>query len=49
MRGASVPRHSRRKSLWASFSCSMCVQAAVVWLGVSYLHFLAMLPPDSVL
>lgn len=36
------------KSIWASFSSSMFVQAAVVWLGVSYLHFLAMLPPDSI-
>ncbi len=38
-----------QKGLWAPFSFSMCVQAVVVGLGVSYLHFIALLPPDSVL
>jgi len=38
-----------QKGLWAPFSFSMCMQAVVVGLGVSYLHFVALLPPDSVL
>ena len=38
-----------QKALWAPFSFSVCVQTVVVGLAVSYLHFLAMLPPDSVL
>ena len=38
-----------QKGLWAPFSFSMCMQAVVVGLGVSYLHFIALLPPDSVL
>ena len=37
-----------QKSLWAPFSFSACVQTAVVWIGVSYLHFLSTLPPDSI-
>ncbi len=37
------------KALWAPFSVSRCVQTVVVGLAVSYLHFLATLPPDSVL
>ena len=37
------------KGLWAPFSVSVCMQTAVVGLAVSYLHFLAMLPPDSTL
>jgi hypothetical protein len=35
------------KALWAPFSFSMCMQTLVVGLAVSYLHFLALLPPDS--
>jgi hypothetical protein len=38
-----------QKALWGPFSFSMCIQAVVVGLGVSYLHFMALLPPDSVL
>ncbi|HLK18471.1 MAG TPA: hypothetical protein VKT81_05920 [Bryobacteraceae bacterium] len=38
-----------QKALWAPFSFSACMQALVVGLGVSYLHFLAMLPPDAAL
>jgi hypothetical protein len=37
------------KGLWAPFSVSVCMQTAVVGLAVSYLHFLAMLPPDPTL
>lgn len=37
------------KALWAPFSFSVCVQTLVVGLAVSYLHFLAMLPPDTAL
>ena len=37
------------KGLWAPFSVSMCMQTVVVGLAVSYLHFVAMLPPDSLL
>jgi hypothetical protein len=38
-----------QKALWAPFSFSVCVQTVVVGLAVSYLHFLAALPPDSLL
>ncbi len=38
-----------KRSFWASFSFSTFAQAAVVWVGVSYLHFLTTLPPDAVL
>lgn len=34
---------------WGSVSFSGCMQAAIVWIGVSYLHFLAMLPPAVVI
>jgi hypothetical protein len=37
------------KALWAPFSFSMCMQTLVVGLAVSYLHFVALLPPDSAL
>jgi hypothetical protein len=37
------------KALWAPFSVSMCMQTVVVGLAVSYLHFVAMLPPDALL
>jgi hypothetical protein len=50
--GQEQPDHLFRgipeKGLWAPFSFSMCVQTAVVWIAVSYLHFLSMLPPDSI-
>jgi hypothetical protein len=38
-----------QKALWAPFSFSVCAQTLVVGLAVSYLHFLAVLPPDSLL
>jgi hypothetical protein len=38
-----------QKALWAPFSFSVCAQTVVVGLAVSYLHFLAALPPDSLL
>jgi hypothetical protein len=37
-----------QKNIWAPFSFSTLVQTAVVWIGVSYLHFLTTLPPDSI-
>ena len=36
------------KRPWGSFSFSMCAHAVVVSLGVSYLHFLAMLPATTI-
>jgi hypothetical protein len=37
------------KALWAPFSFSVCMQTLLVGLAVSYLHFIALLPPDSIL
>ena len=37
------------KALWAPFSFSVCMQTLLVGLAVSYLHFVALLPSDSVL
>ncbi|MGD0302611.1 MAG: hypothetical protein ABSE86_36535 [Bryobacteraceae bacterium] len=37
------------KALWAPFSFSVCMQTLLVGLAISYLHFIALLPPDSLL